>query len=153
MTYWNELPDSLKNCETFPQFKSSISRFYSVRSPCWYSCDNGIFSVNLTRIRLKNSHLGAHLHNHGIKPTPSCIYCGFETEDELHFFLQCSTHRAARDVMLRDLAAVVPRVYAASSQAELAALLVSGSENLTIEQNLKVMKISLFYIKSTSRFT
>ena len=87
-----------------------------------------------------------------VKPTPSCIRCGHEIEDEVHFFVHCPAHRAARDVLWRDLMRVDSRDIAAYSPEELAAVLVSGSERLPLVQNMQIIASAINFIKSSERF-
>ena len=66
--------------------------------------------IKLTQTKLKLSPLRSQLINYNSTDNPFCPSCNDSIETPLHFFLECNTHQACRQIMLANLLKLNPKL-------------------------------------------
>ena len=104
----------------------------------------------LTRLRVGLSHLKVHKFNHGFNDTidPMCA-CNTEIESVFHFYLRCPFYINQRFNLMNDLSNLgintTPSMFMMN-------FLLYGDKSFCNELNLKILQLSIQYIKDTKRF-
>ena len=104
----------------------------------------------ITRLILQFSHLNEHKFRHGFSDTinPMCA-CRTEIETTEHFVLRCQFYSTQRLERFEKLEKVKPNFLSLSAKNQVLILLYGSPTN---SENLKILKILLFYLKATTRF-
>ena len=95
-----------------------------------------------TRLRHQCSSLGADLFRANIVNDPRCP-CGCPLEDDIHYLLECSLYTNARMQLFMNS---TPHTVISIEN------LLFGSDNLTVENNLIVLRNVQKYIHHSNRF-
>ena len=97
----------------------------------------GFIGKILTQIKLKLNPLRSQLFNYNLTDNPFCPSCNDFVETPLHFFLECNTHHAHRQIMLANLLKLNPNL---SSTTDYLQFIVNGSLVGNQEHQMKTNK-------------
>lgn len=159
---WNDLEESTRNSTTLETFKSTLKKlFYPAPKNYYHSHSASVDGKHLTRIRLGLSFLNSHQRNYGFTRIKICPNCNFKDENELHFFLGCTSYSRARKDMLQELAGILtPGVHYSfiipnnnKGKSHLLFIILHGSKELNKDENLAILKSVQNFIGQTGRFT
>ena len=108
-------------------------------------------NFNTNKIKIKPSEITTF--NYNLTDNPFCPSCNDSIETPLHFFLECNTHHAHRQIMLANFFKLDPKL---SSATEYLQFIVNGSLVGSREQQMKINKaifrhVTIFVFK-TQRF-
>ena len=109
--------------------------------------------VNLfTRPRLQFNHLNKHKFRHGFSDTINPM-CAWRTEIETtkHFFLRCPFYSTQILELFEKLEKVEPNFLSLTAKNQVL-ILLHGSQNISENLNLEILKNMIFYHKATTRF-
>ena len=154
---WNYLPENIRLSPSFASFKSNLHRSTMTPSPSpWFYTGTRYVNILHTRMRLNNPALNTYLFRTGRSPTSSCE-CGSRSETIKHYLLECPLYAAHRDRLLadiRDLLApgIHPNMLIDLDSNHLLNLLLHGTADLEINDNICVFNAVHYYILSTGRF-
>ena len=139
---WNNLPLSLRNCQSLSLFKKHLQSQNS-RIPMFYYVGSRIGQILHARLRMNSSSFNSHLFLKNLVDSPNCTCGGLETNS--HFLLTCPRYTDVREQFLSPLSNLpIPM--------DINTLLF-GSNLLSDEENSTVfIMIQKFIIKS-KRFT
>ena len=137
---WNTLDDKVTAIKDYESFKEALTDSNN---------DNPLFHVGnrqeqiiMAKLRLRCSNLSGHLFNLNIIEYSACS-CGFDNEDEFHYFFVCPLYNR-------------PRVTLQNAVSHLAPLslrtLLFGSDALDLTQNKEIICETLKFIKNSKRF-
>ena len=104
-----------------------------------------------TRLRLNVCALNYYLFKIGSKPSPECL-CGFEIESINHYFLHCPLFAAPRLKLLSSAAHILADRWNAISELQLLRLFLTGSSQLTENENIGIFHSVQCFIKESGRF-
>ena len=107
------------------------------------------------RLRVGLSQLKSHKKTHRFLDTPSDVCdCGIGSEDNLHFFIKCGLHQAARINLVRATVNIFRNNNLIHlSQIELVKVYMYGHPDINCTENCLILKASIKYIKETERFS
>ena len=105
------------------------------------------------RRRRNLSPLKFQLFKYNLTDNPFCPSCGESVETPIHYFIECNTHRANRQIMIQNLLKLNPNL---SSPSDFLDYILNGSISGTNEQRDRTNKaifrhVSIFMFK-TERF-
>jgi len=140
VSLWNKLDDKITAIKDYESFKEALTDSNN---------DNPLFHVGnrqeqiiMAKLRLRCSNLSGHLFNLNIIEYSACS-CGFDNEDEFHYFFVCPLYNR-------------PRVTLQNAVSHLAPLslrtLLFGSDALDLTQNKEIICETLKFIKNSKRF-
>ena len=145
ISLWNQLEPSIKGMPTFRNFKYGIkSKFRVDQSLTNYDVSRKI-QIIFTQIRLGFSDLKGHLYRRGCTINGNCT-CGAPSEHPRHYFLECPLYPNQRNQLFADLSLIKIDLKPTID------LLLNGSANLSLNDNMKVFQLVYLYIKCTNRF-
>ena len=101
-------------------------------------------NINLTHLRNSYSFLNYDLSKVNIVNDAGCS-CGAPRNDAFHYFVTCPNYAEIRRIMMNNLNCVQ------TSDLNLN-LLTCGSDDLTYEENINIIKHVFNFIKSSKRF-
>ena len=112
-----------------------------VCNPLYYYGErqNGVI---LSRIRMRCSNLTAHLYDMKIIKESACA-CGYSREDEYHYFFICPLYHRQRALLHGNVSQFA--VFNLHT-------ILYGRENISPEENHKILDSVFTYIKLTKRF-
>ena len=156
---WNSLPQKITDSENLKNFKHLVSVHLFPRKPAGQLIikHNRILSIFHTRLRLGHSSLNGDLCRHGLRDNGQCS-CGFHTETALHYFLFCPSYAAQRPKLLETLRSAEHILSNTISSRNLRqdsfklSLILNGSLNMSLSQNLELFCAVQQYIEETKRF-
>lgn len=154
---WNNLHDSLKHVSSSEIFKRCMKSCYCPPPPpAYYGCGDRWLSISLTKLRLGHNSLNRHLFKIGIKDDPSCE-CGCCQESELHYILECPKYIIARTKLMRAVYEITrnePYLHhsVTHKSSDLIAVLLKGSDRLSLASNQQIFAEMHSFIRSTGRF-
>ena len=107
----------------------------------------------LTRLRLDFSHLNENRFRHNFQDClkPLCS-CSLETEDTKHYLLDCHYFSQHRIDLINILKYIFEGFDSLSGNAK-KNLLLYGDPHFDINKSKFILEATLFYIKSTERFS
>ena len=79
------------------------------------------------------------------------ISCGLEPEAILHYLLRCNLYSDLRTELLNDICALNPTLKKLSHK-ELLNILLYGSEDFSFKTNMKKIKSTIKFLKTSERF-
>ena len=105
-----------------------------------------------TRLRLNFSHLNEHKYRDNFMDTinPMCS-CGFEPETTDHYLLRCKLYTDLRLDILKDIY-TINQSLRNFSEDQLVNVLLSGSENFTLDANANILRRTIEFLNATGRF-
>ena len=141
---WNALPQHIRHATTVEGFTVCIKKhFKSPPKTPWYGCGDRHSDIHHARMRLGCSKLKSDLHfNLHVEDNPQCA-CGYAIEDSVHYFFHCPNFDQQRRVLLNSVGVVAQPTNA---------LLLYGSDTLSLDQNITVAMYVKLYIHDTARF-
>ena len=142
---WNSLPQDVRNAESIYAFKRHLNHNLPQSRP-WYNAGDRRLSLIHARLRMGCSNLNQHLVNLHVADDPTCI-CGYRSENCKHYLLHCPLYQRERTVRDNKLS------HLEFLSAVNLDILLFGSEDYTVEQNLEITKIVQKFINDTGRFT
>ena len=107
----------------------------------------------LTSLCLDFSHLNEHRFRHNFQDclNPLCS-CSLQTEDTIHYLLHCHHFSQHRIDLINSVKYIFEGFDSLSDNAK-KDLLLYGDSRFDINKNKIILEATLFYIKSTERFS
>ena len=150
------MSEHIKNATNLSTFKKELKNHMNIgineskKNNSLNHSHEGFFGKILTQIKLKLSPLRSQLFNYNLTENPFCPSCNDSIETPLHFFLECNTHHAHRQIMLANLLKLNPKL---SSTTDYLQFIVNGSLVGSREQQMKTNKaifrhVTIFMFKS-----
>ncbi len=135
---WNSIPLNSRNKGHFTEKlkTSSNSLFYE-------GCRTN--NIKHAQLRMKCSKLNQHLFLLHVSDTTKCL-CGYEVEDNAHFFLYCPLYHIPRQKLFQSLESLNVDY---SKNDRLLALLLEGDNNLDVNTNKVIFKSVHSFISET----
>ena len=149
---WNTLDPSLRRCDSYNVFKSSILKFIRPSSNSSFDCHNPIGIKYITQIRLGRSHLQEHKFKHSFQDTLHLICnCCNDVESAIHFFLHypllCSNERRP---LLNSLVNI-DHMLLDNYNFSLTQILLFGNTIFNAIVNTKIINLTIDFVLSTER--
>ena len=132
---WNKLEIHTRNLPSFSSFKKQLSH-HDVSVPTYYYFGKRKNQILHSKLRLKCSNLNGHLRD-----SPVCT-CGHSFEDPDHFLLHCPLYANIRNLTIHHL----------ESQYINVLTLLFGSNQVSLETNIKIFTQVHKYLESSKRF-
>ena len=150
---WFQLDVTIRNSESIAIFKSRLLSFIRPIQSDVYNIFDPIGLKFLTRLRLDFSHLNEHRFRHNFQDclNPLCS-CSLETEDTKHYLLHCHHFSQHRIDLINSVKYIFEGFDSLSDNAK-KDLLLYGDPRFDINKNKFILEATLFYIKSTERFS
>ena len=143
ISLWNNLPMETKSLQSLSMFKSTILRQFPVSVvPKYFGVGDRKFSVFQARLRNNCSDLKSDLHKNHISESNLC-HCGYYVEDAEHYFFHCLSYTNQRLMLFRKLRKYHPLNLN---------LLLFGSDNLSLNDNIEIVYSVQEFIKNSGRF-
>ena len=144
---WNELPTHVRDSPSLEAFKQELIKLDGPKlTPPWFYSGNRKNNILLNRLRNGCSGLNGHLFQNHVRNDKICN-CGYTNESVTHYFLHCPNHDGPRREMLNNLT----NLFALREQINTLVLLF-GSENLSIDDNISTSIIVQNFILKSNRF-
>ena len=105
------------------------------------------FNILQTKLRYGVSSLNYDLCNVGIKDDASCM-CGYPCENPYHYMFQCELYKKQREKLM----SMIERITDPLTITINLKLLLEGSADLLVSQNIELFKHVQNYIYETKRF-
>ena len=107
----------------------------------------------MTRLHLDFIHLNEHRFRHNFQDclNPLCS-CSLQTEDTIHYLLHCHHFSQHRIDLINSVKYIFEDFDSLSDNAK-KDLLLYGDPRFDINKNKFILEATLFYIKSTERFS
>ena len=144
---WNRLDQFDRNLDTLTKFKKAIRKEQSdktKRIPKHFYYGPRKLNIILTQLRSSYSFLNYDLSKVNIVNDAACS-CGAPREDAFHYFFTCPNYTEIRRIMMNNLNWVQTSDWNLN-------LLIRGSDDLTYEENINIIKHVFNFIKSSKRF-
>ena len=150
---WFQLDAAIRNSESIAIFKSRLLSFIRPMQSDVYNIFDPIGLKFLTRLRLDFSHLNEHRFRHNFQDclNPLCSY-SLETEDTKHYLLHCHHFSQHRIDLINSVKYIFEGFDSLSDIAKKDVLLY-GDPRFDINKSKFILEATLFYIKSTERFS
>ena len=150
---WFQLDAVIRNSESMAIFKSRLLSFIRPIQSNVYNIFDPIGLKFLTRLRLDFSHLNEHRFRHNFQDclNPLCS-CSLQTEDTIHYLLHCHHFSQHRIDLINSVKYIFEDFDSLSDNAK-KDLLLYGDPRFDINKNKFILEATLFYIKSTERFS
>ena len=141
---WNKLDSSIRNIDTVSGFKRSIRKNLG-KTPKYLLYGTRKLNITLSQLRCSSSFLNYDLFKVNILSNPACS-CGAPQEDTRHYFFNCPLYNDNRDTMLNNLQWLPEHIIINVN------LLTRGSDELSEQENISLLKEVFKYIKGSRRF-
>ena len=150
---WFQLDAATRNSESIAIFKSRLLFFIRPMQSDVYTILDPIGLRFLTRLCLDFSHLNEHRFRHNFQDclNPLCS-CSLQTEDTIHYLLHCHHFSQHRIDLINSVKYIFEDFDSLSDNAK-KDLLLYGDPRFDINKNKFILEATLFYIKSTERFS
>ena len=157
---WNNSKIETRNLDSLKLFKSHLKREMFSKQHNFINTGHGHGTVNHSRIRMGLSGLNAHCKKYGFITNSQCNFCQHNTENEIHFFLDCPHHAGPRHEMLMSLTNLLAyerhniplQPHSISDKNTFIAFLLWGSDELAVNLNKTVMNTVRRFITASKRF-
>ena len=143
---WNNLPLGTRQTQSLNIFKNKIIPKLTISN--YNRLCSGYYGRLLTRLRLGLSGLNAHRFKYNLHNTPTCPHCHLVPEDNYHYFIQCPTHRLARQHFFNLLSSELD--LDTTNHKYLLNTILYGNINYLSQPSL--LKFTYQYIELTGRF-
>ena len=152
---WNEIGPELRNAPSLPIFKSQLLSI--IRPEC-----KSVFKIHspdglkyIFQLRVGLSALKAHKKAHNFRDTPFDIcHCGTESETSEHFLLRCPFFLNQRISLLSTVNPIIQKAISIPlDDLTMTKYLLYGLVGLNIENNRLILKATIDFIISSSRFS
>ena len=157
---WNALDSGIRHISTVNMFKAKLHNCKNTANKL-FSALHGRAAINHTRLRLGLSALNAHRCSFNFIDYSHCPKCGYESEDSIHYFLQCPAYVAERETMFATIKNIVSSEHviyhiqtplSRNQSVSYVKKLLNGDLNLIFEQNVCLFRAIEKYINETRRF-
>ena len=157
---WNNMSNEIKASGSLNIFKSKLKEIYEPnKSNPLFGYGHGWSKINHCRIRLGLSHLRKQLFTYHLIESPFCekIECNNIPETPKHFFLECPKYFNQRRKMLQSITDLMcPGVHYNTVMGLLGdyfcKILLEGSTDLSLEDNMLLFDIVFRFIDESGRF-
>jgi hypothetical protein len=158
ITDWNNLEDNIKKLPSIDSFKDKLKKSSSPKPNPLFHHDCSKAAINHTRIRLGLSGLCSHRYNYNHIHDPKCPTCDAKCEDPTHYFLTCPTYSTQRHNFLIDICEIL---IANDIEVDFRRrpfltffinTILKGSQELTLQENQRILKLPKSYILDSHRF-
>ena len=107
ITEWNKLDPSISTSANLNMFKGRLLQIVKSLENSVYTYHNSKGTEELTRLRLRFSHLCFHKFKHGFLDAvdPLCR-CSIAIGNTVHYFLHCPNFSTARNTFLNEITIV-----------------------------------------------
>ena len=141
---WNVLLQSIRQSCTLMSFRNALKLHYiRPKKIPWYGTGDRSLDVHHSRLRIGCSKLKHHLfYNLHVEDSPSCT-CGFNDEHPKHYFFNCTNYTHQRHTLITNIMPLAQPTLE---------LLLFGSAELTVENNIYIAHQVQQYMKDTGRF-
>ena len=109
-------------------------------------------STTTNRLRVEFSDLHEHRFRHNFQCSSPMCFCQTGIENNEHFLLHCPRHSSHRRDLLGRISNVVDADLTNLSSTDLCNLLIYGNYCYSVDTNHHIIKSTISFIKSTSRF-
>ena len=150
---WFQLDTAIRNSESIAVFKSRLLSFIRPIQSDVYNIFNPIGLKFLSRLRLDFSHLNERRFRLNFEDclNPLCS-CSLHTEDTIHYLLHCHHLSQHRIDLINSVKYIFEDFDPLSDNAK-KDLLLYGDPRFDINKNKFILQATLFYIKSTEKFS
>ena len=148
------LDNSIKNSPLLGIFKSRFLKVIRPSPKPYYDITDKYGLSLLVKLCVSFSDLRDHRYRHHFNcPSPICS-CNNGVETSAHFLLLCSKFSNIRTDFISKLSAILPDVpmLFQSDQEKLVNIILYGSQDLTPQDNKRILLLTISYIKMTKRF-
>ena len=155
MKYWNSLPNEIKcNSNTVLHFKSKISIAISPSSTDFmvFNKFSGFYGSMLSQLRLGLSNLRGDLFAFHLTENPMCLLCFDAYESSIHYICECPVLRDPRAMLKSSLEMLIPEILDLNNK-NLTKLCLFGSNDVSLEMNVSILKSTIAFVKSSNRFS
>ena len=156
---WNTLPDALTNAKNYTTFKKKIKHHLNLGkgeteiNRLFYNSHDGFLGKILTQVKLNLSPLKFQLFKYNLTDNPFCPSCGDSVETPIHYFIECNTHRANRQIMIQNLLKLNPNLSTPSDFLEyILNGSISGTNELRDRTNKAIFRHVFIFMFKTQRF-
>ena len=156
---WNSLSKGVLSARSVPCFKKLLQHMDGQKTNPVYSLGHGYAKITHTRLRLGLSSLNEHLFKYNLSLNKFCEQCnGNHTETTEHYLLHCNRYIVSRTTLLLDIKHILcPELNITLLRdlcpTHLSKIMTEGSDDLSVNINLKLFECVFQYIKSTKRFS
>ena len=153
LSNWFKLDVTIRNYELIAIFKSRLLTFIRPIQSNVYNISDPIELKFLTCLCLGFSHINEHRFRHNFQDrlNPLCSR-SLETDDTKHYLLHCH-HFSQHQINLINKMKYIFEDFASLSDNAKKDLLLFGKPHFEINKNKFILQATLFYIKSTERFS
>ena len=152
MREWNQLDESIKVSPTVPVFKGELMSLIRPQKRSLLGFHNIEGVLLLTRLRVEFSNLREHRFRHNFQCSSPVCFCQTGIENNEYFLLHCPRHSSHRRDLLDRISNVVDVNPTNLSSTDLCNLLLCGNSCFSVDTNHHIIKSTISFIKSTSRF-
>ena len=138
---WNDLDDDVKRNTCIQTFRENISAENNVKK--WYSYGSRKVNIIHAQLRMKCSNLKHHLLNLHVIEDATCA-CLTGIENTIHYFMECPLYFTERQKLITDISSI--------SDFNIDTILY-GCDELTYEQNVRIVEAVHGFIKDSDRFS
>ena len=150
---WFQLDAAIRNSESIAIFKSRLLSFIRPIQSNVYNIFDPIGLKFLTRLRLGFSHLNGHRFRHNFQ---NCLNplrcCSLQTENSIHYLPHCNYFTQHCIDLINSVKYIFEGLDSLSDNAN-KDLLFYGGLRFDINKNKFLLQATLFYVKSTERFS
>jgi len=153
--YWNSLPNEIKsNSTSVLHFKSKISIAIGPSSTNFkvFNKFSGFYGSTLSQMRLGLSYLRGDLFAFHLTENPMCPLCLDAYESSIHYICECPVLQDPRALLKSSLATLIPAISDLNNK-NLTKLCLFGSNNVSFEVNVSILKFTIAFVKSSNRFS
>lgn len=151
---WNQLPINIRNSPTIAIFKTLLrSLLFPPPPPEWFSY--GIRNSNILLARMRNncSILRSDLFKNHIVESPTCLLCELNLEEGAnHFLFVCTKHNECRLEYFRLIKLLCTEFSIEQHLILNTDVLLSGTPDLNIDFNKRLVSLTFKYLIKTERF-
>ena len=153
MSGWFQLDVAIRNSEWIAIFKIRLLSFIRPIQSDAFNIFDPIGLKFMTRLRLDFSHLNEHRFRHNFQDCVNPLYsCSLQNEDTIHYLLHCHHFSQHRINVINSVKYSFEDFDSLSDNAK-KDLLLYGDPRFDINKNKFILEATLFYIKSTERFS
>ena len=137
---WNNLSPRFKSATSKRSFKVMQRQISYHSIPKYYHLADRKMEIVLNKMRLGFCNLNYDLFSKGCIPSARC-HCGYESETLHHYYLECPSHIAHRQLLLREISNIIPTGTPITHN-----LLIAGNVQYDFETNQNILLLTVSYI-------
>jgi len=154
VTLWNDLGPQLRGAESLSIFKNKILKLYRPAKKSLFD----IYDYDIKwifQLRVGLSPLKSHKKKHNFEDTPNdTCQCKLNAETSHHFFLHCPAYINQRHELFQILNPILlANNLRFVDDKAIVNLLLYGYETFKLNENHKILKATINFIRKSSRFS